>query len=665
MARNKIKLDVQRTDLANGASFGDTGPYERLLGKVAFAIDPDEPGLPFIVDLDLAPRNADGMVEFEADLDVLKPVDLGKGNRRLLFDVANRGNRVILPRMNDGAGNDPANAGFAGNGFLMREGYTIVWGGWQGDIMSMGGNIVAYLPEARENGQPVRGRVRQEFIVDAEGVLSQIVSGTPNIEPYPVLDRSNATLTMREHEQDARQPVPDSEWDLARAERKNGSVELTPSKTDLYIKGGFKPGWVYELIYDTEGSRVNGLGLLGVRDLVSFLRFDSADSAGTANPLAASVDKAYMYGVSLSGRVVREYVYEGFNQDPQERKVFDAVQTHVGIGRVYINQRFAQIGRFPRQHEEHTWAAERYPFTFTAVPDPFTEKVDAVLKRPGTDPLVMHTHTSSEYWQRHGSTGHTDPRDGDDLDPPDEARMYFVTGAPHGVGVAGAPWLGQGEVNSMQPTPILRACLVLMDRWATEGIPPPASLLPRRTDGTLVTPEEVLAHFPRVPGVKLPAGPSRLPFYNYGPDFDDRGMVTVMPPEAKPGQEYIIQVPQIDADGNERAGLHSPDLAAPLGTYTGWALRKPGYAEPDNLSLNGTFIPFARTKAEREAKGDPRLSIEERYANHDGYVKAVTAAVEDLRRIALLLDEDADRYLEAARRKNPFDPSVRLGPLLD
>src|SRR5438876_4861476 len=217
MAPNQIKLDVQRTDFANGASFGGTGPYERLLGKVAFAIDPDEPGLPFIVDLDLAPRNADGMVEFEADLDVLKPVDLGKGNRRLLFDVANRGNRVILPRMNDGAGNDPANAGFEGNGFLMREGYTIVWGGWQGDIISMGNNVVAYLPEARENGRPVRGRVRQEFIADGDGVLSQIVSGTPNIEPYPVLDRSNATLTMREHEQDARQPVPDAEWELARA----------------------------------------------------------------------------------------------------------------------------------------------------------------------------------------------------------------------------------------------------------------------------------------------------------------------------------------------------------------------------------------------------------------------------------------------------------------
>jgi hypothetical protein len=165
--------------------------------------------------------------------------------------------------------------------------------------------------------------------------------------------------------------------------------------------------------------------------------------------------------------------------------------------------------------------------------------------------------------------------------------------------------------------------------------------------------------------VKLPSGPSRLPFYNYGPDFDDRGLLTVMPPQATAGREYIIQVPQIDVDGNERAGLHSPDIAVPLGTYTGWALRKPGYAEPDNLSLNGTFIPFARTKAEREAKGDPRLSIAERYGDHDGYVNAVTTAVEDLRRIGLVLDEDAARYLEAARRKNPFDPAVRLGPLLD
>ena len=666
MSRNQIRIEFTgKTPFAGGVSFGNTGPYERLLGTASLAIDPDEKDLPFIVDLGLAPRNAEGLVEFKAVLDIVKPVDLSRGNRRLLCDFSNRGGRGAFTRLNDGGGADLSKESYAGSGFLNRLGYTVAWCGWQGDLVYNGSNVVAFLPEARQDGQPLRGRVRQEFISDKPGVFSMPVSGNANIQCYPVLNRATATLTMREKEADPRVAVPDSEWELSRAELENGEVKLTPSNEDLYVKGGFKTGWIYELIYDTEGSRVMGLGFLGLRDVTSFLRYGSKDFAGTANPLAGFVDKVYGYGASLAGRVVREYIYGGYNRDAEARKIFDAVLTHTGIGRLYFNTRFAQIGRYPRQHEEHSWPSERYPFNFTPVPDPFTGRVDSVLKRPDTDPLIVHCHTSSEYWERHGSMTHTDPRDGSDVEIPANVRMYSLAGAPHAAVAADNPnWIGQLPPNNLSPQPFLRACFVAMDRWATTGEAPPPSRVPRRADKTLVSPAEALAHFPKIPGVNLPATPSRLPYWNYGPDFDERGIMSIFPPEAVSGKEYPIQVPQVDADGNDIAGVRYPDMQVPIATYIGWALRKAGFAEGELLMTNGCINTFARTKAEREKTGDPRPSMEERYASHAAYVDAVKRAVDGLIKERLLLEEDGARFIEAAQMKNPLDPSVRLEPLV-
>lgn len=637
MSRNQLRLNFNKTaPFAGGIAFGDTGAYERLTGKASFAIDPSEEGLPWICDLEFAPRNAGGLVEFEADVDIVRPIDPAKGNRRLLFEFSNRGGRGAITRLCDGTGADMADPKYGGNGFLMRQGYTIAWCGWQGDLMSNGSNMTAYLPEARDTGQPLRGRVRQEFIVDTEGVDTMPVSGGPNIQCYPVL--GNASLTVREKEADPRVEMPSSEWQVQ-------------DKNALHVKGGFKPGWIYELIYDTEGSRVMGLGFAGVRDFVSHMKRDGG------------FEKTYAYGSSLSGRVVREFVYEGWNRDTEGGQVFDAVITHTGVGRLFHNQRFAQVGRYPRQHEEHSWASERYPFTFTSVPDPFSGKVDSVLKRPDTDPLVMHCHTSTEYWHRHGVLTHTDPRDGSDVEIPEGARMFSFTGIPHGASVPGPRWIGQAPPNSISPGPYLRACLVQMDRWASGKGTPPPSRAPRKSDGTLTSAEEVLAKFPKVPGVLLPKGPSRLPYWNYGPDFD-RGIISVFPPEAVPGKEYPMQVPQVDADGNDIAGLRYPDVEAPVGTYCGWAVRKAGFAEGELLSTNGSFIPFARTKEERLASGDPRPSIEERYPSHEAYVGAVRRSAEARVKEGLMLEEDAKRYIEAAQQKNPLDPSVPLGALL-
>ena len=475
MARNQVRLEIERREpFVGGGSFGDTGPYERLFGKAHFAIDPEEKGLPNIVDLDLAPRNAQGLVEFAATLDIIKPVELARGNRRIFYEFSNRGNRGLLA-FNYGVGTDMSKPEYAGDGFLMRQGYTLVWSGWQGDIIDRGANIVAYLPQALQDGEPLRGRVRQEFNPMAEGILSVGVSAGaergPDVQPYPVLARDTATLTMRQNETDPRVPVPNEEWELASAEVNDGKVVLTPSINDLYIKGGFKPGWIYEFIYDTQGSRVMNLGFLGIRDLLSMLKYESHDGSGNDNPLAGHVEKIYGTGASLSGRVIREYVYEGWNEDAADRPVFDAVHTHTGSGRLFQNQRFAQVGRYPRQHEEHSWPAECYPFTFAAVPDPFTERNEGLWQRPNTDPLVIHLHTEGDYWVRHVSPTHTDPRDASDVEIPANVRMYHLTGAPHMVRALDDPdWIGQLTPNAISAIPFRRAIMVLLDRWATTAL---------------------------------------------------------------------------------------------------------------------------------------------------------------------------------------------------
>jgi hypothetical protein len=656
LAQSRIRLDIEsRASFAGGQVFGQAGPYERINGKVYFEVDPAEPALTGVVDLQRAPTNSDGFVDFSADFDILKPVQPERGNRRLLYDVSNRGNRIALSSFNGSISDvDP------GNGFLMERGYSVVWSGWQGDLMPDRGLLAAELPEAMENGRPVKGKVRQEFIVEEPGVLSLPVSGDASIRCYPVLNESRATLTLREHEADARTPVARGVWQLAEAiPDGQGGVKLTTSATSLYVDRGFRPGWIYELIYETEGSRVAGLGLIGIRNLVSFLRYEIS----ITNPLAGGIEKAYGFGSSLSARALRQFVYAGYNADEQGRRVFDAIFPHKsGAGRAHLNQRFAQIGRYPRQHEEHSWPSERYPFAYGETGEAFTEGRDSILKRPETDPLVLHTHTASEYWQRHASVGQIDTRTGKDTQEPKTVRMYFLAGVPHGARPAGAVRYGDAAFNAMNDSPFLRASLAILDGWVSEGITPPQSVLPRLADGSLVKPDAVLERFPRPEGVAVPHAPSRLQLWDYGPAFG-KGIVSKLPPVQVGDCEYALFVPAVDEDGNEVAGLRSPDIAAPLGTYTGWYFRREG-ASGDLLSLAGSFIPFARTKEERLAAKDPRPSIEERYRDHADYVAKIEQAANDLMARGFLVEADARAYVESARRRDPFDPSVKLGPLV-
>jgi hypothetical protein len=650
----RLRIDT-REPFAEGLAFGRVGPYERLAGRVLFAIDPDDPANRTIVDLDHAPRNAAGLVEYSTDLYVLKPLELGRGNRRLLYDVNNRGNKRAVQFFNDAChSNEPRTLEHAGNGFLMRRGYTVVWSGWQPDILPGDGRLTMQVPVAQENGSPITGLVRAEFIADAPGVTCFPLSGNDYSLNYETnsLDTRSATFTYREYEGDARQPIAPDAWQFAQPDGRGHPVA---SSTHCYLPGGFRSGWIYELIYTAKNPLVMGLGFTGLRDLISFLLHAEVDADGSANPLrqgTTGIDKAYAWGRSQSGRYLREFVYRGFNEDLQGRQVFAGMAPHVaGGGRIILNYRFAQPGRHPRQHEDHLYASDQFPFAYATTTDVLTGKTDGLLRRPRTDPLVIHTQTAAEYWERRGSLVHTDSL-GNDLPDHAQARVFFFASSQHHADPNTGPLDGahQGLSNPLNTTPLLRALLDALDAWVTHGTPPPKSRVPTRADGTLVTAHAVQAQFPRIPGITCPDSPNRLFVQELGPDFD-RGLLSKEPPEEDQTKEYAVQVPQVDADGNDLPGLRTPHIEVPLATYTGWNFRPEGSAEKALAGLIGKYLPFAITTQEGTERGDPRPSLEERYRSKAHYVRAIARAAQRLVEQRLLLEEDADRYVALAMQE--------------
>jgi Alpha/beta hydrolase domain len=654
----RLRIDT-REPFADGMTFGEVGPYERLVGRVLFAIDPNDPANRPIVDLDHAARHATGLVEYSTDLYILKPLELARGNRRLLYDVNNRGNIRALQFFNDAQhSNTPRTVEHAGNGFLMRRGYTIVASGWQGDILPGDGRLRIQVPVARENGSAITGVVRTEFITDEAGVTCLPLSGNDYTSSYEAISRDTraATLTCREHEADPHQPILPDVWQFAQLD---GSGKAVPSTCHCYLPAGFRPGWIYELIYTAKNPLVLGLGFTGVRDLLAFLRYADADVEGTPNPLrqgTSGIDQAYGWGRSQSGRFLREFVYRGFNQEMQGRRVFDAIAPHVaGGGRIILNYRFAQPGRHPRQHEDHVFPSDQFPFAYNTLTDPLTGKTDGILHRPKTDPLVIHTQTSSEYWQRRGSLVHTEPL-GNDVGDHEHARVFLFASSQHHADPNSGPLHGahRGLSNPLNTTPLLRALLDALDAWATHGTPPPASRVPTRADGTLVSAAEVKTRFPQIPGLTPPEAPDRLCVQEHGPDFE-RGIIAKEPPEVHKTKEYAVLVPQVDADGNDLPGIRTPHIEVPLATFTGWNLRLPGCAENDLASLNGSYLPFAKAAEERSASGDPRPSVQERYRSRAHYVRAIAMAAQRLVDRRLLLEEDADRYVALAMQEGAWD----------
>jgi hypothetical protein len=652
------RIAIQRREpFAEGYPFPITGAYEKLVGKVYGEVDPKSPFNKVIVNLDKAPSNSRRRVEYSADIFILKPVDMSRGNGKIFFDPPNRGGKHILALLNDApSNNDPSTLADAGNGFLMRQGYTIVWGGWHGGLS--GKNFVVMdVPVATDKGKPIVGRVRTEIVADEAGVFSMPLSADPRITSYEAAstDKSTASLTVREKSYGARVTVPDSEWEFAAyAKDAAGNPAVRPSTTDLYLRSGFKPNHIYEFIYNAKNPLVLGLGFAAVRDMVSFLRYEKKDRAGNPNPLAADeshrgIRRAYAWGRSVSARFIRDFVYHGANQDESQRQVFDAVCPYVaGGGRMFLNYEFARPVTSSQQHNDQP-DPELFPFAYNLMKDPQTGQKDGILKRPRTDPYVMHVQTSTEYRQKRGALAHTDGK-GKDVAVPEKVRIYVIASAPHrfAPGLVPKRYNSKNLTNPLPHGEVLRALMVAMDRWVCEGTPPPPSQFPRVKDGTLVSSKQRHTGFPNIPGVSYTELYNRQEFLDYGRDLK-RGKITVHPPRQINHGMYKILVTKVDADGNDLAGIRLPAVRVPLATYTGWNLWCEGLAEDELCGLFGSFIPFARTKAERSQTGDPRLSLEERYKDHDDYVQKVGRAARTLVEQRYLLPEDAEKIIAAAK----------------
>lgn len=474
------------------------------------------------------------------------------------------------------------------------------------------------LPVATDDGQPITGQVRSEFIPERSGITSFPLSGRGSARSYPTasLDNATASLTRRRYPQDKRESIPASAWAFARIQE--GALEtlarddaVIPSDTDIHMPSGFQPGWIYELVYTGRDPLVMGLGHVAIRDFVSFLKYSDADTDGQPNPVAGAAEKIYGWGRSQTGRCLRDFVYRGFNSDGQGHRAFDGILPHVaGAGRKWMNHRFADlIASGGQEYEDSDSPADRFPFSYAMSTDHLTGQRDAILKRPETDPLVFHTQTATEYWQRRGSLVHTDTL-GNDLEQPQNVRVYAWASSQHFAPpgpVAPKQTLALNLTNTVSTSMLFRALLDAMDRWATDGTPPPPSSVPTRADGTLLTVKEWRVQFPDIPGVATPAAANGLRLLDFGPDFDKS--ILREPPEVIEGKAYTVLVPAVDADGNEVAGVRAPMVQAPLGTYTGWNLRGRGFGHGAMFRFEGSYLPFPDTVQERAAMRDPRAAI--------------------------------------------------------
>jgi len=616
------RLEITKVEpFADGQKFGAAGAYERVTATAYGELDPASPLNRGIVGLQQAPRNAQGKVEYQTEVFMLRPATAGAGNNKILYEVTNRGAKFLLHWVLDAPGkggswlNDPHLPEDAGNGLFFRQGYTMVWSGWDADAPSDKMRMIA--PPALENGKPVVRVIREE-----------LVSGTRNpVKPTLALsftaadtDRSHATLTVRAREADKAQVIPASGWEYVGTNQ----IRLLPEGT------AFAPGALYELTYPATGSKVQGIGFAATRDLVSYLRHQS--------PQAKSV---LAVGISQSGRFLRDFIDQGFNQDEQHSKVFDGALSHIaGVGRVFLNYDFAQPGRTSTQHEDHYVPENAFPFASVATRDPVTGKSAALLRGDGFDPLLMELNTSTEYWQKGASLIHTDPLGTRDLKLPDSTRVYMIAGTQHAgrIGLSTKPGACVNQMNPHSSAALLRALVTDLDAWVSKGEAPPANRVPTLADGSLMAASRL--DFPLIPGFALAKQSNPLVI----------GTNWLKRPDSLPASPYRPLVSRVDADGNEVAGIRMPDIAAPLATYTGWNLYNAPYPTDELCDRNGSYLPFAATRAEREAHHDPRPSVQERYSSREDYLLKVRANAEMLVKDRFLLDEDVEAYVTNAAK---------------
>ncbi|MSQ48017.1 MAG: hypothetical protein EXR78_06455 [Deltaproteobacteria bacterium] len=660
----RVLIEKIESPMFTGQSFGTAGPYEKLTGRVFGEVDPTAPENAGIVNLDKAPRTAAGRVAYSADLYVLKPVDLTKGNRKMFYGVLNRGNKIDLVLMNNAPSgpqtNDPTTGADVGNGFLLRQGYTLVWSGWQARgktgaqccVDTSPSLMGAELPIPLNNNQPIVGNVRDLFVGRQQSNAPDHTTATLS---YPTArqDPEAIRVTVRtKADKELSQPIP-----ACKADAKVFRCWHLVDEQTVSIMPQFESGLLYEFVYPGKNPPVLGLGFAITRDVVSFLRYGSTDEQNTPNPLRLSareggIQKVLALGISQAGRYLQEHIYNGFNQDEKKRIVFDGVLIDIaGAGKTFTNFAFGQPGRTRGSHQDSDFPENWFPFAYGSQTDPLTEKQDGILRNgsgkvgDGFDPVVMVTNTATEYWRKGASLLHTDTA-GNDVPIPDNVRLYFFASTQHfpifpqittslGERLPSGPC--QYPQNPAFRGPVMRALFSALDQWVTTGTPPPESRVPTRQAGTLVPAEESVAAFPKIPGVTHIGQPT--------PTYALYGSVALKTPQT----QYPTLVPKPNASGNDLAGIQVPDIAVPIGTHTGWAVRAD---VPDAMCGNlGQFIPFAYSRSQRNQARDPRLSLLDRYPKKTSYLKQMKQVVTDLQTQRLLLEEDAATYMADAERK--------------
>jgi hypothetical protein len=601
------RAEVKRVDVASRADVGASG-YEKIVGTVHFAVDPTDPRNRVIADIDKAPLGSGGRVEFSADLYILRPKDARRSNGIAFIDVPNRGRKPILGGFNRGAANDPVTDADLGDGFLMRQGFTLVWVGWQFDVRRENGMMGISVPDAQE----VTGIVHADFTPNSRATEQTVtdLAGYSPIDPAA----TDTTLTVRDGPLGRAVPIARERWQL-----KGNTVTLAD---------GFEPGRTYELAYRAARLPVAGLGLAAFRDVATWIKH-APDAVARAQYTVA-------FGSSQSGRFLRTFMYYGFNSDERGRQVFDGIWAHIaGASRLSINER----GAVPNSIA--MWTATWFPFANTGERDPVSGKVEGLLdndRARQNQPKIFYTNTAVEYWGggRSAALVHTSPDGKSDLKLPDNVRFYFLTGTQHSPGRFPAQQaLGQQKDNPVEYWWTLRALLVAMDRWVKKGTPPPASHYPRLADHSLVAASHV--GFPNLQGVASPRGisPARLG-------------EAMMP----------LLVPEVDEDGNERVGVRTAEVAVPVATYTGWNFRGTAAGGTDQLvALTGSSVPFAKSRADREAKHDSRKSIEERYATRDQYLALARTRCDNLVKKGFLLADDVGMVMK--RMEGQWDEAAR------
>lgn len=633
-----LTIDLHNPLAFDGHSFGATGPYSHIKGRMKLWADPNEPANAGIALLDCVPPDSNGMIAYESDVEILTPTDPSRGNACLFYDVLNRGTKRAVQRINTAPmSNTPDTPAALGNGFLMRQGFTLVWTGWQGDVPPGGGRMAAHLPAAGSENAPVTGPAREEFILDAraaarEDTITELAEGRFTYRLSYPRHGDVGSLTWRLHATDPRQTRDDVTWRWL-SERE---IEVTcPPDID---RGG-----LFEFIYTARDPIVMGLGLAAIRDSVSALRHLPAFADGTANPIFGATRRAIGFGLSQSGRVLRDFLHQGFNRDLVGRAVFDGLIPIIAGGRgAFLNRPFAQPGRFSRQHEDHDFPGDQFPFAYQEMTDPISGRRDGLLKRAladGVAPKIMHMDTDSEFWSARASLVVTDC-EGNDAALPDLLRVYHAACVAHG-DYDLASEIAAGPPNKLTYGPLIRAMVAAMLPWINGRVLPPASRYPTREAGTLVRPDEAAAAFPTMPGTRCPQVMNEVHLLDHNK----------VPPAA--GRRYPAFVPQVDADGNSLGGVVHPLLAAPVATHTGWNLRQAGFAKGDFFNVFGASWPFPAT----DEPEDARKPLSERYPSLDDRVAQAKACLHSWVETGLLLPEDRDRALSLLLSGNDFAPN--------